>query len=149
MQGKFVIIANSFFFYERTKQQKPWRTRVSTSVMNASHALRTILNEQKCIFLKWICNALDYRSGKRMTLLKLFIDECTMLEHRFFSFLFCFFAIWIQPDIWAYKYFLFPHQNDQQSHWILGVSMWKCELLCLTETISEQSNKLENIRHKK
>jgi len=89
LQGKFVIIANSFF-YERTKQQKPWRTRVSSSVMNASHALRTILNEQKCIFLKWICNVLDYRSGKRMTLLKLFIDDCTMLECMFFSFCFVF-----------------------------------------------------------
>ena len=44
LQGKFVIIANSFF-YERTKQQKPLRTRVSSSVMNASHALSTIFNE--------------------------------------------------------------------------------------------------------
>ena len=51
LQGKFVIIANSFF-YERTKQQKPLRTRVSSSVMNASHALCTIFNEQNYIFLK-------------------------------------------------------------------------------------------------
>ncbi|XP_044164532.1 sentrin-specific protease 2-like [Acropora millepora] len=133
--GKFVIVANSFF-YERTKQQKPWRTRLDISAykyflfphQNArrNHWILGVIDLEKCTI-----SQVDPAGGKGQEffdVVRNFLSRRSELKGR----------QWTVLDI------AHPLQNDDVS---CGVYILKiAECITEKEEIAFQQNDIEESR---